>query len=130
VDWGDENIRPRRPAHAEDTDVYAWMHFHDGLEQKFARNRWYDAVIPEEDDMELFGAEAGRALGAGAEQSGPMVSIGLAPELTPLAGQVRSGRVGPLLSVPATDGRGYGCTTANAFKFLARVAIPPRADYK
>jgi hypothetical protein len=107
------------------------MHFHDGLEQKFARNRWYDAVIPEEEDMELFGAEAGRALGAGAEQSGPMVSIGLAPELTPLTGQVRSGgRVGPLLSASATTGRGFGEVTANAAKFLARVAIPPRADYK
>jgi hypothetical protein len=38
---------------------YAWMHFHYGLEQKFAGNGWYDAVIPNEVDVELFGEGLG-----------------------------------------------------------------------
>jgi hypothetical protein len=59
---------------------YAWMHFHYGLEQKFAGNGWYDAVIPNEVDVELFGASEGLGLGARAGESGPMVPIGRAAD--------------------------------------------------
>jgi glycosyltransferase involved in cell wall biosynthesis len=33
---------------------YAWMHFHYGREGKFQGNSWYDAVIPNAVDPELF----------------------------------------------------------------------------
>jgi glycosyltransferase involved in cell wall biosynthesis len=117
---------------------YAWMHFHYGLEQKFAGNGWYDAVIPNEVDLELFGDAEGLGLGARAGESGPMVPIGLAseltlgPALTPIpgpdlpsvAGQVRSGRVGPRSGgsatgggASATTGRGFGeATTVRGFE--------------
>jgi hypothetical protein len=128
------------------------MHFHYGLEQKFAGNGWYDAVIPNEVDLELFGEGLGLGARAGAErvglreesrtltpalsqgeretrESGPMVPIGraaeltLGPELTPIpgpdlppvAGQVRSGRVGPRSSGSATGG-GASATTGRGFE--------------
>jgi glycosyltransferase involved in cell wall biosynthesis len=34
---------------------YAWMHFHYGKEGKYGGNSWYDVVIPNEIDPELFG---------------------------------------------------------------------------
>jgi glycosyltransferase involved in cell wall biosynthesis len=39
---------------------YAWMHFHYGAEGKHAGNGWYDVVIPNEIDPELFGWKHGR----------------------------------------------------------------------
>ncbi len=35
-------------------ESYAWMHFHFGLQNRFEGDRWYDVVIPNSFDTELF----------------------------------------------------------------------------
>ena len=35
-------------------ESYAWMHFHFGLEKRFEAARWYDCVIPNAFDPEMF----------------------------------------------------------------------------